>query len=75
MVDQLPRNNVTVVFQGVEGAYSYGAMRAYFEKDIKSYHVKLFRDAMEEVVAGRQITQFFLLRIPQPGSWQIFMIC
>ena len=53
MVDQLPRNNVTVVFQGVEGAYSYGAMRAYFEKDIKSYHVKLFRDAMEEVVAGR----------------------
>ena len=53
MVDQLPRNNVTVVFQGVEGAYSYGAMRAYFEEDIKSYHVKLFRDAMEEVAAGR----------------------
>ena len=53
MVDQLPRNNVTVVFQGVEGAYSYGAMRAYFQEDIKSYHVKLFRDAMEEVAAGR----------------------
>ena len=40
MVEQLPRNNVTVVFQGVEGAYSYGAMRAYFQEDIKSYHVK-----------------------------------
>ena len=53
MVEELPRNNVTVVFQGVEGAYSYGAMRAYFEEDIKSYHVKLFRDAMEEVAAGR----------------------
>ena len=53
MVEQLPRNNVTVVFQGVEGAYSYGAMRAYFQEDIKSYHVKLFRDAMEEVAAGR----------------------
>ena len=53
MVEQLPRNNVTVVFQGVEGAYGYGAMRAYFQEDIKSYHVKLFRDAMEEVAAGR----------------------
>ena len=53
MVEQLSRNNVTVVFQGVEGAYSYGAMRAYFQEDIKSYHVKLFRDAMEEVAAGR----------------------
>ena len=53
MVEQLPRNNVTVVFQGVEGAYSYGAMRAYFQEDIESYHVKLFRDAMEEVAAGR----------------------
>ena len=46
MVDRLPRNNVTVVFQGVEGAYSYGAMRAYFQEEIKSYHVKQFRDAM-----------------------------
>ena len=53
MWEQLPRNNVTVVFQGVEGAYSYGAMRAYFQEDIESYHVKLFRDAMEEVAAGR----------------------
>ena len=32
MVEQLPRNNVTVVFQGVEGAYSYGAMRAFFSR-------------------------------------------
>ena len=53
MVEQLPRNNVTVVFQGVEGAYGYGAMRAYFQEDIESYHVKLFRDAMEEVATGR----------------------
>lgn len=52
MTQQLPRDNVTVVFQGVEGAYSYGAMRAYFEEDITSYHVKTFRDAMEEVAKG-----------------------
>ena len=36
MVEQLPRNNVTVVFQGVEGAYSYGAMRAYFRKTLRA---------------------------------------
>lgn len=53
MVDELPRCGVTVVFQGVEGAYSYGAMRAYFEDDIQSYHVKTFRDAMEEVASGK----------------------
>lgn len=53
MVDELPRSGVTVVFQGVEGAYSYGAMRAYFEEDIRSYHVKTFRDAMEEVACGK----------------------
>ena len=50
MVDSLPLENVTVVFQGVEGAYSYAAMREYFSDDIKSYHVKTWRDAMEEVV-------------------------
>ena len=53
MVDKLPLNNVTVVFQGVEGAYSYAAMREYFHDDIKSFHVKTWRDAMEKVVEGK----------------------
>ena len=44
---------VSVVFQGVEGAYSYAAMRAYFPEAINSYHVKTFRDAMEEVASGK----------------------
>lgn len=52
-VDQLPLQKVTVVFQGVEGAYSYAAMRAYFNPDIESYHVKTWRDAMEDVSAGK----------------------
>ena len=52
-IQELPREGVTVVFQGVEGAYSYGAMRAYFKENIKSYHVKTFKDAMEEVSEGR----------------------
>lgn len=53
MTDTLPLTDVNVVFQGVEGAYSYAAMRAYFPKEIKSYHVKTFRDAMEEVASGK----------------------
>ena len=53
MVDSLPLKDVTVVFQGVEGAYSYAAMREYFDDEIKSYHVKTWKDAMEEVSGGR----------------------
>lgn len=53
MVDELPLQDVTVVFQGVEGAYSYAAMREYFSDSITSYHVKTWRDAMEEVSAGK----------------------
>ena len=53
MVDALPLKDVNVVFQGVEGAYSYAAMRAYFPDDINSYHVKTFRNAMEEVASGK----------------------
>lgn len=53
MTEKLPLRDVNVVFQGVEGAYSYAAMRAYFEKDINSYHVKTWRKAMEDVAEGK----------------------
>lgn len=53
VVDALPLKNVSVVFQGVEGAYSYAAMRAYFPEEIRSYHAETFRDAMEEAASGR----------------------
>lgn len=53
MVDEIPLEHVNVVFQGVEGAYSYAAMRTYFKEDINSYHVRTWRDAMEEVAQGK----------------------
>ena len=53
MVDHLPLKDVSVVFQGVEGAYSYAAMRAYFPEEIRSYHADTFREAMEEAASGR----------------------
>lgn len=53
MVDALPMKDVKVVFQGVEGAYSYAAMKTYFGNDISSYHVKTWRDAMNDIVRGK----------------------
>lgn len=52
-VKHVPLENATVVFQGVEGAYSYAAMRQYFGKKIESYHVKTWRTAMEDVTNGK----------------------
>lgn len=42
-----------VVFQGVEGAYSFAAMKAFFDPSIKSTHVATWREAFEMVVDGR----------------------
>lgn len=53
MVDSLPITDVKVVFQGVEGAYSYAAMEAYFPEGIRSFHAETFREAMEEVFSGK----------------------
>ena len=48
-VDALKKEGVTVVFQGVEGAYSYAAMNTVFGKDIRSFHVDTWKDAMEAI--------------------------
>lgn len=50
MIEELPREQVKVVFQGVEGAYSFAAMNAYFGDSIQSFHVKTWRDAMNAIV-------------------------
>ena len=41
-----------VVFQGTEGAYSQAAMNQFFGKEIKSFHVDTFRDAMSAIEEG-----------------------
>ena len=48
-VAALKKEGVTVVFQGVEGAYSYAAMHTFFGKNIKSFHVETWKDAMEAI--------------------------
>ncbi len=51
-VDKLDWEHSRIVFQGTEGAYSQAAMERYFGKDINSFHVQTFRDAMEAIEEG-----------------------
>jgi chorismate mutase/prephenate dehydratase len=47
-------SDAVVCFQGVEGAYSQIAMDAYFGDKIKSsFHVDLWRDAMDAIKTGK----------------------
>lgn len=52
-VEKLPTEHVKVVFQGVEGAYSFAAMHRYFGEDVDSFHVETWRDAMDVIAAGK----------------------
>lgn len=42
-----------VVYQGVEGAYSYLAMRQFFGENVDCFNVKTFNEAMSAVAEGR----------------------
>ncbi len=53
MVDGLPKKQARVVFQGVEGAYSYAAMNEFFGKDIESFHVQTWKDAMDAIASSQ----------------------
>ena len=51
-VEELDWKNSRVVFQGTDGAYSQAAMHKFFSKDVNSFHVQTFRDAMEAIAKG-----------------------
>ncbi len=51
-VEELEWKNSRVVFQGTDGAYSQAAMHKFFSKDVNSFHVQTFRDAMEAIEEG-----------------------
>ena len=51
-MESLDKQNVRVVFQGVEGAYSEAAMKKYFTDNENNFHVKTFREAMEAIEEG-----------------------
>lgn len=47
MVDALDKDNITVVYQGVPGAYSHQAMINYFGEEVNNFNVHTFREAMQ----------------------------
>lgn len=51
-MELLDKQNVRVVFQGVEGAYSQAAMKKYFLDNENNFHVTTFREAMEAIEEG-----------------------
>jgi chorismate mutase/prephenate dehydratase len=53
-VDKFDFSDAIVCFQGVQGAYSQLAMLAFFDDEMKdSFHVDLWRDAMEAISTGK----------------------
>lgn len=52
-VEDIKKEDIIVAYQGVEGAYSHQAMLQYFGEDVKSFHVKTFREAMEVIRDGK----------------------
>lgn len=48
-IDAIDKENCTVVYQGVEGAYSYIAMKRFFGREVNHFAVATWRDAMEAV--------------------------
>ena len=53
-VDEFDFSDAIVCFQGVQGAYSQLAMLAFFDDEMKdSFHVDLWRDAMEAISTGK----------------------
>lgn len=52
MESEIKKENVRVVYQGVEGAYSHAATIQYFGEGVDASHVPTFADAMKAISAG-----------------------
>ena len=69
-VSSLPMQKAKVVFQGVEGAYSFTAMHSFFGESIENYNVETWKRSKTEM----RITRYCQSRILLPVSLLIFMI-
>lgn len=52
-LDSFDFSDITVVYQGVEGAYSQMACNQFFGENINSFHVTTWREAMEDIKKGK----------------------
>jgi len=53
IVDELPKKDVHVVYQGIPGAYGQQATNAYFGDDVSCHYVKTFKEAMSDLSKGK----------------------
>lgn len=53
IVENIPKKDITVVYQGIEGAYSQQAANEYFGDSVKYINVTTFREAMKYVRDGK----------------------
>ncbi len=51
-VDEIEKEGVRVVYQGLEGAYAHQAALEYFGENVNCFHVERWRDAMEAIKEG-----------------------
>lgn len=52
-VEDIKKDNVKIVYQGLAGAYAHDAVCQYFGEDADMYHVDSWRDAMDDVRDGK----------------------
>ncbi len=53
IVENIPKQDITVVYQGIEGAYSQQAANEYLGDNVKYLNVTTFREAMKYVRDGK----------------------
>lgn len=68
-VERIETEGATVVFQGVEGAYSHAAMLQYFGEKVKHFHVPSFDAAMAAVAKGE--ADYAVLPIENSSAGQV----
>lgn len=72
-VDTIKKDHVTVVYQGVPGAYSQGAMFQYFGDEIEYYAVHTWDDAMKAVSEGK--ADYAVLPIENSSAGMVVDVC
>ncbi len=68
-VEEIRRDGVTAVYQGVPGAYSHAAMLQYFGDDVKNFHVPNFEAAMKAAAEGE--ADYAVLPIENSSAGQV----
>ena len=72
-VEEIKKDHVTVVYQGVPGAYSQSAMFQYFGKEIQYYPVHTWDDAMQAVSEGS--ADYAVLPIENSSAGMVADVC